>query len=65
MQVAGDDYDMDEFSLFVYRDNLPALKLYQSVGFEIRKYPPDQMLADRCYFLTRAKLQLKTGQDRE
>ena len=53
MQVAAESLALDEFSLFVYRDNAPALKLYQSLGFEIQEYPPDQILADKCYFLTR------------
>ena len=55
MQVAAEDLTLDEFSLFVYRDNTPALKLYQSLGFGIQEYPPDQMLADKCYFLTRPR----------
>ena len=41
------------FSLFVYRDNAPALRCYQALGFEIDDYPEDQILADKCYFLTR------------
>ena len=55
MQVAAERMTLDEFSLFVYRDNTPALKLYQSLGFAIQKYPPDQTLADKCYFLTRSR----------
>ena len=55
MQVASESMKLDEYSLFVYRDNTPALKLYQSLGFEIQEYPPDQILADKCYFLTRAR----------
>jgi len=46
-------YSLDEYSLFVYRDNLAALKCYQSMGFEIRDYPPKAPLADECYYLTR------------
>lgn len=41
------------FSLFVYRDNEPALRCYRSLGFEVRPYPPGQQLADVCYFMTR------------
>ncbi len=55
MDAAADSLALDEFSLFVYRDNEPALRLYQSLAFEIREYPPDQILADRCFFLTRAR----------
>ncbi len=55
MREAADRLSLDEFSLFVYRDNAPALKLYQSLGFEIQEYPPDQILADKCFFLTRPR----------
>ncbi|MDJ0910686.1 MAG: GNAT family N-acetyltransferase [Woeseiaceae bacterium] len=55
MQAAAEELTLDEFSLFVYRDNAPALKLYQSLGFEIQEYPPDQILADKCFFLTRPR----------
>ncbi len=55
MPVAADSLALDEFSLFVYRDNEPALRLYQSLGFEIQEYPPDQILADKCFFLTRPR----------
>ncbi len=55
MQAAGEQSELESFSLFVYRDNTPALKLYQSLGFEIQEYPPDEMLADECFFLTRAR----------
>ena len=43
----------DEFSLFVFRDNMPALGCYQSMGFEIRDYPEGAPLPDQCYYLTR------------
>lgn len=44
---------LDEFSLFVFRDNVPALECYRSLGFEIQDYPADQFLGDKCYYLTR------------
>ncbi len=44
---------LDEFSLFVYRDNLPALRCYQSAGFRIQEYPGSSPLAEKCYYLTR------------
>jgi ribosomal protein S18 acetylase RimI-like enzyme len=53
MEVAPRYLDLDEFSLFVYRDNAPALGCYRSLGFEIQRYPADQALADECYYLTR------------
>jgi ribosomal protein S18 acetylase RimI-like enzyme len=43
-----------EFSLFVYRDNTPALECYLRAGFRIRDYPEDAPMADVCYYLTRS-----------
>ena len=45
--------DNGEYSLFVYRDNEPALRCYRSAGFEIAEYPEGAPLADECYYLTR------------
>lgn len=55
MKKAADTLSLGEFSLFVYRDNEPALRLYLSLGFEIQEYPPDQPLADECFFLSRPR----------
>lgn len=54
MTVARPLFDLNEFSLFVYRDNTPALECYKALGFEIQDYPDDMPLADACYYLTRA-----------
>jgi ribosomal protein S18 acetylase RimI-like enzyme len=43
----------DEYSLFVYRHNIPAYECYLSLGFAVTDYPEDAAMADRCYFLTR------------
>lgn len=53
MEAGAEALGLDEFSLFVFRDNLPALQCYRRAGFEIAPYPDDQTMADRCYFLTR------------
>jgi ribosomal protein S18 acetylase RimI-like enzyme len=53
MTAAKPLFDLSEFSLFVFRDNAPALKCYRSMGFVIRDYPDDMPLADSCYYLTR------------
>ena len=42
-----------QFSLFVFRDNTPALGCYLSMGFVIREYPKGAPMPDRCYYLTR------------
>jgi ribosomal protein S18 acetylase RimI-like enzyme len=43
----------DEYSLFVYRDNIAAYRCYRSLGFTVREYPPGAPLSDECFFLTR------------
>ncbi len=45
--------DRTEYSLFVYRDNLPALRCYEAAGFAIADYPAGDRLADLCFYLTR------------
>jgi ribosomal protein S18 acetylase RimI-like enzyme len=53
IEVGPSVVDRTEFSLFVYRDNTPALECYLGVGFRIRDYPDDAPMADVCYYLTR------------
>lgn len=43
----------EEYSLFVYRENVTALECYKSMGFVIRDYPDGVPYADICYYLTR------------
>jgi ribosomal protein S18 acetylase RimI-like enzyme len=45
--------DNSEYSLFVYRDNEPALRCYRAAGFRVSRYPEGAPLADECYYLTR------------
>jgi ribosomal protein S18 acetylase RimI-like enzyme len=54
MQFGRTLMPLDEYSLFVYRDNTPALKCYESMGFVIRDYPYDDPLVDACFYLTRS-----------
>lgn len=42
-----------EFSLFVYRDNVVAAKIYESMGFEVTNYPEKAALGEVCDYLTR------------
>jgi len=44
----------DEYSLFVFRDNVPAYQCYLSLGFVVQDYPDDAPMPEKCYFLTRA-----------
>ena len=53
MEATLPDFGYDEFSLFVFRDNLPAYNCYRSLGYEVVDYPDDAPLADACYYLTR------------
>ena len=46
-------HDYEEYSLIVYRDNIPAYECYLSLGFVVRKYPEGAPMPDKCYFLTR------------
>ena len=48
-------HDYDEYSLFVYRDNVPAYQCYLSLGFVVRDYPDDAPMPDKCYFLTKRR----------
>ena len=55
IDVLGKQHDYDEFSLFVYRDNVPAYRCYLSLGFALADYPADAAMPDKCYFLTRTR----------
>ncbi|NIS90706.1 MAG: GNAT family N-acetyltransferase [Woeseiaceae bacterium] len=46
-------YPRDEYSLFVFRDNIPAYECYRALGFRVSEYPKDMPHADVCYYLTR------------
>ena len=53
IEVGPSVVDRPELSLFVYRDNTPALECYQQAGFRIRDYPLDAPMGDVCFYLTR------------
>ena len=53
MSVGRERLHLPAFSLYVYRDNEPALRCYRSLGFEISRYPRGVKLADVCYYMTR------------
>ncbi|MBT8099800.1 MAG: GNAT family N-acetyltransferase [Gammaproteobacteria bacterium] len=54
-------FSLGEYALFVYRDNQPALRCYQSLGFEFSDYPDGMPLADDCYYLVRSVAAPATG----
>ena len=41
------------FSLFVYEDNLPGNKLYNSLGFEVHAYPYGLCQINGCIFMVK------------
>lgn len=47
------DSGHEQSSLFVYKDNEAAYRLYLETGFIVQDYPDEAPLKDRCYFLTR------------
>ena len=55
-----EQYAYDEYSLFVYRDNIPAYHCYLALGFCVTDYPEDAAMADKCYFLTKTTTRNKT-----
>lgn len=61
IEVGPTVVDRPEFSLFVYRDNTPALACYLGAGFSIHSYPQDAPMADVCHYLTRPVQQAGGG----
>ncbi len=53
MLAARPLFTLSEYSLFVYRDNIPAHECYKSMGFEAREYPEETSLGESCLYLTR------------
>ena len=41
------------FSLFVYKDNIPAKNLYESIGFKVRAYPEGRPEIKDCIFMVK------------
>ncbi len=41
------------FSLFVYKDNIPAKNLYESIGFEVRASPERRPEIKDCIFMVK------------
>lgn len=53
MIVSRSLFSCDEYSLFVFRENIPAYECYKSMGFTVKDYPEGMPHADVCYYLTR------------
>ena len=53
LEAGSEVFSGSEYSLFVYRENIPAYECYRSLGFEVGEYPSDMPHADVCYYMTR------------
>lgn len=53
MDEGRGSFALQEYSLFVYKDNYPAKACYAGLGFEQHEYPADDELADTCIYMTR------------
>lgn len=52
MAVVREERNDTEVGLFVYRNNKPALRCYESLGFEIQNYPDGALMPEKCFYLT-------------
>jgi ribosomal protein S18 acetylase RimI-like enzyme len=55
MRQAASTIDFPEFSLFVYRENDPAIRCYTAMGFRIAEFPPDAPLQQETYYMVCGK----------
>jgi ribosomal protein S18 acetylase RimI-like enzyme len=53
MAEGRESFPLQEFSLFVCKDNHPAIGCYTSLGFAQHEYPEDDEMADTCIYMTR------------
>ncbi len=53
MDRGREGFPLDEFSLYVHKDNHAARACYVSMGFEDSAYPDGDELADTCIYMTR------------
>ncbi len=53
MTLGPQMFSCNEFSLFVYRDNVVAARCYESMGFRVTTYPEKAVLSEVCDYLTR------------
>jgi ribosomal protein S18 acetylase RimI-like enzyme len=53
MAAARPQFQLSEFSLFVFDDNTPAFECYKSMGFVVTEYPGEMPIGETCLYLTR------------
>jgi ribosomal protein S18 acetylase RimI-like enzyme len=53
MDRGREAFPLEEFSLYVYRDNHAAKACYTSAGFEEQEFPVGDDVPDNCIYMTR------------
>ncbi len=53
MELGRKNIPLQEYSLYVYKNNHPAKACYAGLGFEESEYPEDDEMADTCIYMTR------------
>ena len=53
MDKGREKFPLEEFSLYVRKDNYAARACYVGSGFEEHEYPKGDEMADTCFYLTR------------
>lgn len=55
LRAADGVSDLAEFALFVYKDNVPAVALYRSLGFLAADPPEYEAAYANCYYMIRSR----------
>ena len=50
--IGAAELDADEYSLFVFQNNEPAIKAYQRNGFSLQDYPANIPM-ENCWYMTK------------
>ena len=53
MRIGRESFPLQEYSLYVCKDNYPAQACYAGMGFEERQMPVGDEMADTCIYMTR------------
>ncbi|MEK6247594.1 MAG: GNAT family N-acetyltransferase [Planctomycetales bacterium] len=54
IEAARKRQDHSRIALFVYKDNEPAYRCYQALGFEVQEYPEGAPMSEKCFYLARS-----------
>lgn len=53
MAKGQESFPLDSYSLYVYKDNHAAKACYTRMGFQERRFPSSDEMADTCIYMTR------------